>query len=294
MVKIFLTGATGWIGRHILPELLARGHTVTALSRSEASDAKIKAAGATPLRGSLTDLEALKAGATGADAVIHTAFIHDFTSPDFDMARNVAIDGAAVSALASGLKKGGIFINSAGTLGISHGQLITENDHVESRSRSSHFDELKALGLVPMIIRLSPTVHGTGDQGFVPLLINIAKQKGCVGVIEDGATRWPAVHVTDAAKVFALALDKGEEGFYHATADQGIPTKTFLKIIADRLSLPMKTLTKEEAAEHYGFFAFVMNLDTIVSDKITRDKLGYVPAGPGLLEDLETSETYFA
>ena len=293
MVQVFLTGATGWIGRHILPELLTAGHTVTALSRSEESDAKLKAAGAMPLRGNLTDLEALKGGAEGADAVIHTAFVHDFTSPDFDMARNVATDKAAVDALASGLKEGGIFINSAG-VGLTPGQLLTEDNAIQSDKRPSHYDQLKARGLVPIVIRLSPSVHGTGDNGFLAILINAARKNGYVGIVEDGSARWPAVHVTDAAKIYVLALERGEEGIYHATSDEGVPTKAFLQAIADRLDLPMKSLSKEEAAQHYGFIGVVMGLDTIVSDQITREKLGYEPTGPGLVEDLQTSEAYFA
>lgn len=297
-MQIFITGGSGWVGRHLLPLLASSGHDLTALSRSESSDAALKALDPeiTLVRGDLTTLDVLTSAARSADAVIHLAFIHDFASPTHDFMANIRADGEAVKALAAGLGPGKIFINTSGTLGGAQ----DGRPYVESQPGSAHrpdyYDHLASLGLVPIVIRLAPMVHGTGDKGFAVALIGAAQRTGVSGFIEAGQTRWTGVHVKDAAKLYQLALGKGLAGHYHAAETEGHTIKDIAAAIGARLEVPVKSIPQGDAAaaQWSPFLATILTVDSPVSSALTRERLGWTPEQSDLIEDLRTSETYFA
>jgi nucleoside-diphosphate-sugar epimerase len=296
-MKVFVTGATGFVGTAVVQELLANGHQVLGLARSEESANKLIAAGAEAHRGDLNDFESLKAGAKVSDAVIHLGFVHDFTR----FAEMCELDGKVIETMGEALlgtyKP---FLITSGTALFSKDGITTEKDlnannpHPRIATENAA-DAVAAKGVKVAVIRLSPSVHGKGDViGFVPTLINIAKQKGKSAIINEGINFWPAVHRLDAAKLYRLALEKAFESGtrYHAVAEKGIPFKDIAMFIAERLEVPVVSLTNDEAAEHFGWFAHFAKLNNLTSSEETKSTLDWNPQHPTLMEDLK-SDVYF-
>lgn len=296
-MKVFVTGATGFVGTAVVQELLANGHQVLGLARSEESANKLIAAGAEAHRGDLNDFESLKSGAEVSDAVIHLGFVHDFTR----FAEMCELDGKVIETIGEALLGNEKpFLITSGTALFSKDGLTVETD----RSVNPHpriatenaADSVSAKGVKVAVIRLSPSVHGKGDViGFVPTLIRIAKEKGKSAVINDGKNFWPAVHKLDAAKLYRLALEKPFESGtrYHAVAEQGIPFKDIATFIAERLLVPVVSLNSDEAAEHFGWFAHFAKLNNLTSSEETKSALGWEPQHPTLMDDLQ-SDVYFS
>ena len=287
-MRVFVTGATGFIGSAIVQELLGAGHQVLGLARSDAGAKSLADAGAEVHRGSLEDLDSLKRGAAAVEGVIHTAFIHDFS----DFAANARADKLAIEAMTATLAGSGKrLIVTSGTLGLPPGRAGTEDDSPGSASpRKSEETGLAAAaqGVRAMVIRLSPSVHGDGDHGFVPILIKFAREKGFATYVGEGKNRWPAVHRLDAATLYRLALEKGTSGArFHGVADEGIPTREIAEVIGRRLNVPAVSKTPEEAAALLGFIGQVLGMDGSASSALTQERLGWRPTQPGLIHDLE-------
>ena len=289
-MRIFVTGATGFIGSAIVQELINAGHQVLGLARSDAGARALIAAGAQVHRGDLEDLESLRDGTAIADGVIHTAFIHDFSA----YAASVETDRRAVEALAGALEGSGKpLVIASGTLMVSHARPATEEDapiSVDVPRAASEATVLAASsrGVRGSVVRLPPSVHGDGDHGFVPILIGIARQKGVSAYVGDGLNRWPAVHRLDAARLFRLALEKGTAGArFHAVADEGVPVRDIADVIGRRLNVPLVAKSPEEAADHFGFLGNLMGIDGPASSAQTQERMGWRPTQPGLIRDLE-------
>ncbi|CAF0817939.1 unnamed protein product [Adineta steineri] len=297
-MRVFVTGAAGFIGRAVVQELINHGHQVLGLARSDASAELITKAGGLPHRGDLEDLESLKSGARAADGVIHLAFVHDFSN----MAKCTAIDRAAIEAMGEAMAgTGKPLVIASGILFLPKGKLTTEdtepdrNHPFAERGLSADlvYQLSKEKNIRGSVIRLSPTVHGKEDKGFIPALINLARQKGFVTYVSDGSARWPAVHRLDAAVLFRLALEKGTAGAtYHAVAEQAIPIKDIMTVIGKHLQLPVESKSLNEAAEAIGFFAHVISSDNPTSSEKTQKELGWHPSQPKLLDDIEAN--YFS
>lgn len=294
-MRVFVTGAAGFIGRVLVKELLNHGHQVVGLARSSANAESLTKAGAEVHRGDLEDLESLKAGARAADGVIHLAFVHDFS----DFARCVRIDNEAIKAIGEALTgTGKPFVVASGTLGILDGQLATEDidpnrDHPMSIRYSSAdivYSLSKEKQVRGSVVRLAPVVHGAEDWGFVPMLMGTARNNGYSAYIEEGSTRWPAVHKVDAAVLFRLVLEKGTAGStYNAVAEQAIPTKDIITAIGKRLQLPVKSVASSEAEEKLGVMSHLLVLDQPTSSEKTQRELGWKPSQIGLLADIEAN-----
>ncbi len=292
-MHVFVTGASGWIGRAVVPELLAAGHTVSGLARSDASAAAVEAAGATAVRGDVTDRDVLRAAAAASDAVVHLAFRHDIAFSG-GFADAVGSDLAAITALGQGLPDGGALTIAGGILGLASGKPATERDvpAADSMAAGRQASATAALGLAPRlrtsVVRLSPTVHGDGDAGFVPTLIDIARRRGVSGYPGDGSARWTAVAREDAARLFRLAIEVAPAGsVLHGVADEGIPLREIAEVIGRHVDVPVESVPRERADEHFGFLGGFLGLDSPATNAITREVTGWVPTGPGLLEDLE-------
>lgn len=296
-MKVFVTGATGFIGTALVKELIDNGHQVTGLARSEASADALKKAGAAVQHGDLEDLDSLRAGAAGADGVIHAGFVHDFSR----FAEVCEIDRVAIETLGNTLAGSNRpFLVTSGTALVSPGQWGTED--MESRHDRAKFPRVSESaglafaekGVRAGVIRLSPSVHGEGDKhGFVPILINLARQKGVSAYIGEGTNRWNAVHRLDAVRCYRLALEHGQTGArYHAVGDASIPLKTIAEAIGRQLNLPVISIKPEEAPEHFGWFANFASIDAPASSEITQKSLDWHPTHPSLLEDLAT-DIYF-
>ena len=297
-MRVFVTGAAGFIGRAVTQELLNNGHQVLGLARNDANAEAITKAGAEPHRGDLEDIESLKSGAKAADGVIHLAFIHDFS----DFARVTAVDRAAIEAMGEVMAgTGKPLVIASGTMGAPKGKLATEDTEPDRNTPFS--DRARSADLVytlsrekqvrGSVIRLTPTVHGTEDHGFIPILINLARKNGFVTYIGDGSARWPAVHRLDAAILFRLALEKGTAGAtYNAVAEQGVPIKDIMTVIGKHLQLPVESKPLNEAAGAIGFFAHVIGSDNLTSSEKTQRELGWHPTQPELLVDMEAN--YFS
>lgn len=285
-MRVFVTGAAGFVGSAVVKELLANGHSVTGLARSDANAALLEAAGAGVHRGSMEDMSTLRAGAAAADGVIHCAFNHDFSK----FAANAAQDREALEVMAEALAgTNKPLISTSGLLGLAPGQVATEAMAASGHSPRRSEDVLKAAerGVRAMTIRLPPNTHDGANGGFAPMLIAAAQAKGVSAYIGEGANRWPAVHRSDAAKLYRLALGKGTAGSrYHAVGDDGIPFRELAETIGKRLGVPTKSITAEQAPEYFGFLAMFAGFDAPVSSQWTRDQLGWSPTHKGLLEDL--------
>jgi nucleoside-diphosphate-sugar epimerase len=290
-MRIFVTGASGFVGSAVVADLIGAGHSVLGLARSDAAADKLAAAGAEVHRGSLEDVASLKSGAAAADGVVHCAFIHDFSK----FVENSAIDKRAIEALGEALAGSGRpLIATSGVGLLQPGRISTEETEPPSGPQAlPRVSEQAALALAPrgvraMAIRLPPSVHGAGDHGFVPLLIGIAREKGAAAYIGEGLNRWPAVHRLDAARLYRLALENGAAGArYHAIDEEGVPFRRIAEVIGKRLGLPVVSLPPEKAAEHFGWFAMFAAIDAPASSALTRKWLGWGPKEAGLLADLD-------
>lgn len=293
-MRVFVTGASGWIGSAAVPELLAAGHDVVGLARSEAAAASLTAAGAEVRRGDLDDLGALRAGAEDADAVLHLAFKHDFG----DMAGSGRTERAAVEAFGDVLAGSDRpLLLASGIAGIAPGRLLTEDlaSPYATADAPRGASETYALGLAergvrPVALRFAPTVHGSGDHGFVAELVRVARERGVAGYVGDGSNRWPAVHRSDAGRLIALALaraaEHGDVPVVHAVGEEGVPACDIAEAIGRALGVPAAPVATEQAAAHFGWIGGFFALDLPASSALTRERLGWRPTGPTLLEDL--------
>jgi nucleoside-diphosphate-sugar epimerase len=290
-MRVFVTGATGFIGTAIVQELLSAGHQVLGLARSEASAEKLINAGAEVLRGDLEDLESLRKGASESDGVIHAGFIHDFTR----FAEVCEVDKKAIETMGQVLAGSDRpLIVTSGTALVSPGKLATEDMRTPvnpawPRASEQAADNAAALGVRTAIIRLSPSVHGDDDKhGFVPILVNIAREKGFSVYIGEGQNRWNAVHRLDAAHLYRLTIENAAPGArYHAAAEEGIAVKAIAEAIAEQLGIPVKSITPEAAAEHFGWFAQMTAIDCPASSAWTQEQVNWRPAHPTLLSDIK-------
>lgn len=288
-MRVFVTGATGFIGSAVVPELLKAGHQVLGLARSDKSAQALTEAGAAAHRGSLEDLASLKSGAAATDAVIHLGFVHDFAN----FAAAAQTDKRAIETLGDALAgTNRSLITTSGLLGLSTpGRLATEQDAVSPHSprvSESATQAQVAKGVRASVVRLAPSVHGRGDQGFVPMLITCARAKGMAVYVGDGNNRWPAVHRLDAARLYRLLLEQGVAGaVYHGTAEEGIPMREIMTVIGNQLNLPVASKSREEAAEYLDWIVPFATMDAPSSSVRTQQELGWHPTQPGLLADLE-------
>jgi nucleoside-diphosphate-sugar epimerase len=287
-MRIFITGATGFVGSAIVPELVGAGHQVLGLARSDMAAASLTAVGADVQRGSLDDLESLRNGAAAADAVIHAGFNHDFSN----YAAAAETDRLAIETIGGVLAGSGRpFIVTSGTALAAPGRIATEEDAANStfpRKSEEAAASAAARGVRVSVVRLPPSVHGDGDHGFIPLLIGIAREKGVSAYIGDGLNRWPAVHRLDAGHLFRLVLERGARAArYHAVADQGVPFREIAQVIGRRLNVPVVSKSHEEAADQFGWFAHFASLDCPASSEQTQERLGWRPAQPSLIPDID-------
>jgi nucleoside-diphosphate-sugar epimerase len=291
-MRVFVTGASGFIGSAVVRELIDAGHEVLGLARSEQAADAIANSGAQVHRGSLEDLDSLYSGAASADGVIHTAFIHDFSQ----------IEGAAQTDLRAIETLGAVLEGSdrplvitTGIASVKPGHVASEEDSVDSESaahpRMAAEHVAKALatrGVRTSIVRPGRSVHGEGDHGFVPVLIEVARRKGRSGYVANGSARWPAVHRLDCARLYRLALESAPaSSVAHAVADEGVPTREIAEVIGRHLELPVVSISPEGADEHFGWIGAFFALDAPASSALTRERLGWRPSHAGLIEDLE-------
>ncbi|HXL93998.1 MAG TPA: SDR family oxidoreductase [Streptosporangiaceae bacterium] len=311
-MRVFVTGASGWIGRGLVPELLAAGHEVTGLARSDASAKALQAAGARVRHGTLDDLGTLRDAAAASDGVVHLAFKHDIAFAG-DFAGATRADRAAIHTFGETLAGTGkpfvIASGILGVLGLPPGAVATESDGLAAadgdrevpisgandRMANAHYTSaLAGRGVRSSIVRLPPATHGNGDNGFIPVAIGFAREKGAAAYVGDGANRWPSVHRDDAARLFRLALESAPAGsVLHAVGDQGVPIREIAEIFAAHLDIPAVSVTPEQAGEYVGFLGAFWGFDGPASAQITRDLLGWEPSRPGLIADLKEGH-YFA
>lgn len=296
-MRVFVTGASGFIGSAIVQELLSAGHQVLGLVRSDASAATLAQQGAAVHRGDLNDLSSLTAGAQACDAVIHTAFIHDFAN----FAASCETDRTAIEAIINALAgTGKAFVSTSGIALIAPGGIGTENDGHTTNPQASPRAATEQIvlnaadkGVRSSLVRLPPSVHGAGDHGFVPVLIEVARTKGFAAFIGDGANRWPAVHRFDAARLYRLAVENAAAGpRLHAVAEEGIPMRDIAATIGTALGLPVRSIAASEAKDHFGWIGHFSAIDCPATSTITRNTLGWNPEGPELLADMKAN--YFA
>ena len=299
-MRVFVTGATGFIGSKVVLELLSAGHQVLGLARSEEKAKVLAATGAEVLMGDLEDLDSLRKGASECDGVAHLAFVHDFSN----FPENCRKDREAITAMGEVMKDSGKpLVMTSGTLMVARfGSDTPATEDEASAFTGEQFPrilsekltlEYAEKGIRASIVRLSPTVHDVDDHGFIPMIIDMDKQHGAAAYIGDGTNKWPAVHRLDAAKLFRLALEKGEAGsVFHGAGDTGIHTKDIAAAIGKQLNLPVVSKSGDEAAAHFTWMTHFFGMNNPVSNELTKQKLGWKPTHPGLLEDLE-SGIYF-
>lgn len=293
-MDVFVTGGSGVTGPTVVAELLAAGHRVTGLARSDASAARLESLGATAHRGALDDLDSLRSGAEAAEGVLHMAFGGDFTDPDAMMRR----DRTAIETLGEALEGSGRpFVSTSGTLVLPTGRVGTEKDEPDPEGAAAFRIageraclDSAARGVRASVVRLAPTVHGPGDFGFVAMLVDTARQTGVSAYVGDGANRWPAVHRQDAAVLFRLALEGARaRSVLHGVAEAGVSLRSIAETIGRGLGVPTASLSPQEAAGHFvsPFMASLYGADVPASGAYTQETLDWSPSGPTLLDDLE-------
>ena len=283
-MRVFVTGATGFIGSALVKELIRAGHQVLGLCRSEAKAPALAAAGAEVYSGSLDDLENLKAGAARCDAIVHLAFNHDFST----YAANCADDRRVIEALGAAIAGSDRpLIVTGGIISPTEDGPAASSDMVPRAASEEAGLALAAGGLNASVVRL-PQVHDPVAQGLVTPVIAMAREKGVIAYIGEGANRWPAAHISDVARLYRLALEKATPGArWHAVGEEGVAMRDIAEAIGRRLQLPVKSITQEEAGDYFGWLAMFASLDMPASSALTRQKLGWEPTGPGLIADLE-------
>jgi nucleoside-diphosphate-sugar epimerase len=291
-MRVFVTGASGWIGSATVDELLAAGHEVTGLARSDASATALQAKGARVRRGDLDDLGSIRAGAEEAEAVIHLANKHDFSNP----AVSAAAERAAVETIVETLTDTDRpFLLASGVAGLTQGRPCTEADpspfHGPNSPRAGSENlalEFVDRGVGSVSLRFSPTTHGAGDHGFIAAIAAVAREKGVSGYPGDGANRWAAVHVSDAARLVVLGLAKAPAGSrLHAVAEEGIPTREIAEAIGRSFGLPVASIAPDDVQGHFGWIGTFFRMDLAATSTMTRELLGWTPVGPTLIEDID-------
>ena len=293
-MRVFVTGASGFIGSAVVEDLLAASHQVVALARSDASANLLESLGVEVLRGSLDDLDSLKHGAANSDGVIHCAFVHDFS----DYAGSVKKDQIAIQTIGAALEgTNRPFVITSGILGVSINRIATEQDQANLELFPRGLAEeitisFSSKDVRSSVIRLPPSVHGKGDHGFIPMLIAIAREKGVSAYVGDGLNRWPSVHRLDVAQLYRLALEKGTAGArYHGVADEGTPFREIAEVIGKHLNVPVVSKPIEEAIEHFGWLGRFVPFDSPASSKHTQQELDWKSTQYSLLADME--QNYF-
>ncbi len=296
-MRVFVTGASGFIGSAVVSELLAGGNEVVGLARSDASAEALVNAGAEVYRGTIDDPDGLRAGADKSEGVIHLAYNHDFSQLEAAAATDLRVIQAIGDTLEGSDRP---FLIASGVLALSGGRAATEEDPPDPnfpRSASAEATvSLSDRGVRSAVVRLPPTVHGAADKhGFVPRLIDIAREKGVSAYVGDGANRWPAVHQLDAAHLYCLGLEKAPAGsILHAVAEEGVPARTIATVIGQQLGLPVVSVSSDDAFEHFGFLGMFFAADVPASSTLTRQLLEWEPTRPGLIEDLDAGHYFNA
>jgi nucleoside-diphosphate-sugar epimerase len=297
-MRVFVTGASGWIGAAVVADLIEAGHEVAGLARSDASAAAVQDAGAVVIRGSLDDLDTLTAAATAADGVIHTAYVHDFSQ----MEAAAVTDRRVITTLGAALEGSDRpLVVTTGTGVLQPGRPVSEDDRHDPstpghprRENETVALELADRGVRVSVVRPAPSVHGEGDHGFVARLVDIARERGASGYVADGANRWAAVHRLDTARLYRMALEQAPAGsVYHAVGEEGVATRDIADVIARHLNLPLVSVDPGDAAEHFGWLGAFFSWDAPASNALTRERLGWEPTHQGLLADLDEG-FYFA
>ncbi len=300
-MRVFVTGASGWIGSEVVSELIGAGHQAIGLARSDVSAAALAAAGAEVHRGALDDLDSLRKGAGASDAVIHLAFKHDIAfSGDYQGA--VDADRRAIETFGDELAGSGRpLLIASGTLGLAPGRIATERDGrdpdpaaalmsgaADRQANARLTLSFASRNVRSSVVRIPPTAHGDGDGGFIASLVGIARDRGVSGYIGDGSNRWPAVHRLDAARVFALALERAPAGStLHAVAEEGVPIRAIAEVIGRHLDVPVLAVSPDDSGAHFGWLAPLLAADSPASSVLTRELLGWQPTQPGLIADLD-------
>lgn len=305
-MRVFVTGASGWIGSAVVPEMIGAGHEVVGLARSAAAEQALEAAGVIVQRGDLDDPDGLAKAAADSDGVIHLAFQHDVAFGAGDYAAAAGVDRRAVEVMGAALAGSDRpFVLASGMAATGPGQLSTEDDGLVPSPliRSTPLGRraatallalsLRGIGVRSSVLRLPPTVHGDGDEGFVYSLVGIARQRGVAGYVGDGTNRWPAVHRSDAARLARLAFESAPGGsVLHAVGDEGVPLREIADAIGHHLGIPTASVAPEEAIEHFGHLGPIVSIDCPATAVVTRELLGWEPAGPTLLDDLAQDHYY--
>ncbi|WP_031470766.1 SDR family oxidoreductase [Sciscionella sediminilitoris] len=293
-MRVFVTGASGWVGSAVVPELISAGHQVVGLARSDASAAAIEAAGGAVVRGGLDDLDVLKSAAAEADGVIHLAFVHDFAQFD----TSIGTDARAIEAFGEALQGTGkpLVVTSGTPIAAQPGQVATESEEPapDSPAAGRHANAKLALALAERGVRssvvgLPRSVYGEGGTGFVGRMVAVARDTGISGYVGDGSQRWPAVHVKDAAHLYRLALEHAPgASMLHAVGDEAVPIREIAEVIGKHLNLPVESVPADE----FGFLGAILSVDQPASATITRELLDWIPIQPGLLEDLDSGHAF--